>query len=455
MIKGDPIEVKQKLDKVGCGFCLAKWTQVTIHLGTGINHSCHHVRAHRIDLNELAKNPNALHNTGFKKNVRKQMLNNERPNECDYCWRIEDNTDKFSDRVYKSADEFSWSDYDAISNFKGDEDFYPRYVEISFSNVCNFKCAYCGPAFSIKWTEEVKQNGPYDLNTWSYNMIDPNETPIPEREDNPYIEAFWKWFPEAVKHMHTFRITGGEPLLSKHTQRVIDYLIENPQPQLQFAINSNACPPKDLWVKFTKSIKKLEDSNAIKEFCLYTSAESTGPQAEYSRFGMDWNLFTDNIEYFARNTSSKISFMSAFNIYSLPTFKSFLVYILYLKSTYFGRHKGNQRILIDIPYVRNPSFLDVKIANEQVVDDYLKPALTFMKQNTDHHGFKEVETAKLERIVSDVEHRLTNKDDFWKEQQEAQKMFFMFTKQYDKRRDINFVKIFPEYEQFLEICKHV
>ena len=46
-------KVKQKLDNVGCGFCLAKWTQVTIHLGTGINHSCHHVKAHRIDLEEL------------------------------------------------------------------------------------------------------------------------------------------------------------------------------------------------------------------------------------------------------------------------------------------------------------------------------------------------------------------------------------------------------------------
>jgi hypothetical protein len=62
-------KVKQKLDNVGCGFCLAKWTQVTIHLGTGINHSCHHVKAHRIDLEELKNNPNALHNTGFKKSM--------------------------------------------------------------------------------------------------------------------------------------------------------------------------------------------------------------------------------------------------------------------------------------------------------------------------------------------------------------------------------------------------
>ena len=51
----NPIIVKDKLDSVGCGFCLAKWTQVTIHLGSGINHSCHHVKAHKIDLEELKR----------------------------------------------------------------------------------------------------------------------------------------------------------------------------------------------------------------------------------------------------------------------------------------------------------------------------------------------------------------------------------------------------------------
>ena len=77
-MREEPTVVKQKLDAVGCGFCLAKWTQVTMHLGSGLTQSCHHVKAHPIDLNDLATNPN-VHNTGFKKNIRKQMLNNERP----------------------------------------------------------------------------------------------------------------------------------------------------------------------------------------------------------------------------------------------------------------------------------------------------------------------------------------------------------------------------------------
>ena len=32
-------EMKQKLDSVGCGMCLAKWTQVTMHLHDGTTHS--------------------------------------------------------------------------------------------------------------------------------------------------------------------------------------------------------------------------------------------------------------------------------------------------------------------------------------------------------------------------------------------------------------------------------
>ena len=64
-------EVKKQLNDVGCGFCLAKWTQVTIHLLNGTTHSCHHPIPHKIPLEEIKNNPKALHNTNFKKQQRK------------------------------------------------------------------------------------------------------------------------------------------------------------------------------------------------------------------------------------------------------------------------------------------------------------------------------------------------------------------------------------------------
>ena len=52
--------LKEELNDVGKGFCLAKWNQVSILLQTGQTHSCHHPRPHVVPLEELEVNPSAL-----------------------------------------------------------------------------------------------------------------------------------------------------------------------------------------------------------------------------------------------------------------------------------------------------------------------------------------------------------------------------------------------------------
>ena len=433
--------VKKELDSIGKGMCFAKWSQVTIHLGAGITHSCHHVGAHKIPLDELAKDPGALHNTSEKKLRRKEMLAGKRPVECDYCWRIEDNTKEYSDRVLKSSSPWSQVDKDIIMTSTGDENIYPRYVEVSFSNVCNFKCSYCGPAFSSKWTEEIKAKGQYQLFTKGYNGIKDHEIPYTNKEENPYVEAFWKWFPDAVTHMHVFRITGGEPLLSKHTFKVIDYLLENPQPNLVFAINSNACPPNDIWKRFVKLIKKLEDTGSVKRFDLFTSAESYGEQAEYSRDGMDWKLFEENINYFLENNNSNIIIMSAFNILSLPTLNSYLRFV-----NSYKRKFGSKRITVDFAYVRHPEFLDIKIATPNLIDKYLKPCIIYIKEMS---RFSQFEYLKFNRIYEDCLSLLDKDTDVSLDRLR----FYQFIKEYDSRRGKNFIQTFPEYKNFLEMCR--
>ena len=433
--------VKKELDSIGKGMCFAKWSQVTIHLGAGITHSCHHVGAHKIPLDELAKDPGALHNTSEKKLRRKEMLAGKRPVECDYCWRIEDNTKEYSDRVLKSSSPWSQVDKDIIMTSTGDENIYPRYVEVSFSNVCNFKCSYCGPAFSSKWTEEIKAKGQYQLFTKGYNGIKDHEIPYTNKEENPYVEAFWKWFPDAVTHMHIFRITGGEPLLSKHTFKVINYLLENPQPNLKFAINSNACPPNDIWKRFVKLIKKLEDTGSVKRFDLFTSAESYGEQAEYSRDGMDWKLFEDNINYFLENNNSNIIIMSAFNILSLPTLNSYLRFV-----NSYKRKFGSKRITVDFAYVRHPEFLDIKIATPNLIDKYLKPCIIYIKEMS---RFSQFEYLKFNRIYEDCLSLLDKDTDVSLDRLR----FYQFIKEYDSRRGKNFIQTFPEYKNFLEMCR--
>jgi len=83
-------QVKVVLDQTGPGFCLAKWYHVSMHLHTGTNHSCYHPMPHFVPLEEIQRHPAALHNSDYKKQQRKAMLEGERPKECSYCWDIED-----------------------------------------------------------------------------------------------------------------------------------------------------------------------------------------------------------------------------------------------------------------------------------------------------------------------------------------------------------------------------
>ena len=66
--------VRDRLNAVGPGFCAMKWLHQTLYLHTGDNHSCYHPRPHHIPIDEIKLDPSALHNTAWKKNQRRTML---------------------------------------------------------------------------------------------------------------------------------------------------------------------------------------------------------------------------------------------------------------------------------------------------------------------------------------------------------------------------------------------
>ena len=286
--KMDRDKIKEELNSVGCGFCLAKWTQVTIHLQLGRTHSCHHPDTHPIPLNELKRNPSALHNTKFKKEKRKEMLEGTRPTECGYCWNVEDNSSHYSDRIFKSSEPWSLPHMETIKSSNWREDFNPRYVEVAFSNTCNFKCSYCGPSFSSQWVQELERFGGYpttsDFNNLE-NLVNEGKMPFKASDPNPYVDAFWEWWPELYRDLDTFRITGGEPLLSKDTWGVLDYIIEqeNPNRELHLAINSNLGVPDNLIDRFIEKINRIEDQQRVKDFDILNNKMFEGTVSQISK----------------------------------------------------------------------------------------------------------------------------------------------------------------------------
>ncbi len=461
---------KDKLDSVGCGFCLAKWTQVTMHLHNGTTHSCHHPEPHKVSLEEISRNPTALHNSKHKKQARKEMLENKRPSECNYCWNVEDNSDSFSDRTFKSSEPWSEPYFDEIKDSNWRDDFNPKYVEVNFSNTCNFKCAYCGPEYSTKWMEEVKEFGAYNL-SYEFNgmkrMEDRNTVPYKQTEENPYVEAFWEWFPDLYESLDTFRITGGEPLLSKDTWKVLDYIInsETPNKNLKLSINSNLGVTDELIDKLILKLDKICNEERVKEVIIFTSCDAFGKQAEYVRYGLEFDkLFSNISKILTVLPKVTIVIMSTFNIFSIFSYEQLVKKVYELKVKHFNPERyWNSALILDTSYLRYPDFLGYRILKGYIGEEYFTRIEKFMKFNSTYRSLNSYQAEVPEDVgfsIKEIEKITRIKDIFIADKEsendyERQKKDFVnFIKQYEYRRDMRCEDYYPELNSFIKKIKN-
>ena len=442
---------EQMRHTLGEGLCLAKWKQVSLHLPTGLNNSCYHPPLHKIPVELLAGNPGALHNTPHKKTQRKIMLKHERPDECSYCWSAEDNG-QLSDRHYRSGESWAAEDLDKILASTGDEDALPSYVEVNFNHACNLKCSYCSPQFSSSWAAEVAQHGGFPTSRPhnSPEYFTGSRRPIPAREHNPYVDAFWEWWPELYPKLRHFRMTGGEPLMDHNTYRVFDYVLTLPHPLLHLDVTSNFSVEPVLFEKYLGYVKQLCDTQ-IEHFMQYVSLDTWGSQAEYIRNGMDFVRVCDYVERYLEEVPNRnsLTFIMTMNNLTVTGMHDMLDWILQLRAKYSRTY---QRVWFDTPLLRQPRWQSLQILPPAYANR-MKINLEFMKAHliTDDSfvGFKDYEIQRMERDIA----WMTEPQDTT-EVNHARADFYRFFNEHDRRRGTNFLQTFPEMSHFWWECKH-
>jgi organic radical activating enzyme len=438
-------EYKERIiDPISKSFCAAKWYNATIWLGHGQTTSCHHPPAHWIPTDELMINPTAIHNTKHKKLMRKMMQEGERPQECEYCWKVEDiGRNNISDRVYKTQI-FSDEDINACATTPWYQDVTLRTLEIAFDRACNFACSYCNPAFSSTWVKDIKDNGPYlniksdgrghfvDTAPWAARKTK-------HEEDNPYIVAFWEWWDSGLSDsLEEIRITGGEPLMHKSLWKLFDWFRDNPTSTMRFAINSNLVPENE------RMFQKLIDASFdIQNFEIYTSAECYAAQNEYTRDGFDYKIWRSNIVRLLEESNVKeLHCMMTINSLCLESITEFMDDMLELRKEY-----GFRAPTMTLNILRFPSFQSAAILPVELKTKFKQKLESWLSLRSD--VLTKSEIAHVQRLIDYLDavktpHRNTADTD------KLYNDFRYFYEQYDRRRNKDFRKTFPTFVEWYD-----
>lgn len=453
MIDKNRIEiVKPLVGEISPTFCLAKWYHANIYLQTGETHSCYHPPPHRIDHKRLLLNPSAIHNTDQKKEERKAMLAGEKPDGCRYCWNIEGlGGNQVSDRHIRNGSIYTPERLDEVRKLGWDFDVKPEYVEISFGNECQMSCVYCHPKASSSWHKEIQQHGPYVQSEIHRQDIDWFD--IYKEENNPYVSAWWRWWPELSSNLNILRITGGEPLIHTSTWRLFEHLDANPQPKLDINLNSNLSVKPVLVERLIEKTSALHSSGKIKWFDLYTSMDTWGPRAAYIRNGLDLDLWSRNFDAFMRNTVFPVSFMITYNALSVSSFMDLLVKMLEWRQLYnYSDPTKTQRVKFDTPHLKEPAIFDMLILPKDEYLPYMERCHEFIGDNTvdgDNRKFSRLEFDKFGRVVEYMRSRTLPDDAV----NNARRNFHRWITEHDRRHSKDFKATFPEMIPFMDLCE--
>lgn len=401
MDKKDLIKLK---DTTSPTFCMAKFHEATIWLYSGKIASCHHT-----PLVPIGRTVKDLFNPIAKRIQQDKMLKGEKPDECSYCWKLEEKNLK-SDREYKSL---HFKESLLPENYLDRKfDFKPKALELAFSNVCNLACSYCSPSFSTEWINDIKNNGMYktantDIRLHYSRGIDDNK-PVD-------MNLFWEWFEDISEGLESIRITGGEPLLHEETFETFAKM-KNVNPDVECVIHTNLCQKPKIIERFISSV------NEFKTVRINVSNESAGKVAEFIRDGMVYNEWLDNLREICEKTKATISVSTTITALCLISLDELFLDIFSI------RKNLKNKPYVSINFATYPVFQSISCLSKTERVFYKHKYKTFYKEN--QNNFLDLEKTAFERLIKMLDPSLLDTD-----QNKIRKDFDIFFQQYIQRRN--------------------
>ena len=258
---------------------------------------CHAEYIHPLDGNvgSSQEDINKVWNGDRYKEIRKDFLSGTYPSVCKTACYDKEKIGSDSNRLQVNKRFKHLAHLQDATNEDGSIESTPKYIDIRFGNLCNFKCRTCGPDSSTSWYKDSEE--PFS------KVIDPYTN-----NDN-----LWKSLPSIIPSLTDVYFAGGEPFIQDGHYKLLDALIASGYSKnINLQYNTN--------LSYTKyrnfDLKSYWDN--FKTVKLWPSCDGYGLRAEYNRNGLQWETFENNCFVFKDYISSISSVVSIYSITSMP-----------------------------------------------------------------------------------------------------------------------------------------
>ena len=216
--------------------------------------------------------------------VRRDMMNNIVPAECEVCDKKLLNTDVYRD-YFGHLFAHKYPEVIASTDDTGYTTMKPISWDYRFSNLCNFKCRMCGPMLSSSWETEARKQG--KIEPWM-------EPAVKEQISNYQDTQIEAEFSQAVEEHRIEEIywVGGEPLMYEQHWRYMQRIIElGDGPGLYARYNTNLSR-----VDYQGTNLYTDILANIRDWQVCASIDGTGPVGEYIRTGLKYDSWLENFK---------------------------------------------------------------------------------------------------------------------------------------------------------------
>jgi radical SAM protein with 4Fe4S-binding SPASM domain len=372
-------------------------------------------------------------NSEQTKELRRALLNGERPNGCRSCWDFEDSgvasTRQTCNETYSQSYKINFEE--VLS--KVDEDYSmpyePRTIEIRFDNTCNLRCRHCSPTYSSQWEVLAFK----DLEVKEF-FVKHGAGRLEKKHISLPAESF-EQFKSSIPYLQEVLIAGGEPLQQKRHWEMIDAMKDHAD-HITLSYNSNLVSMGignynvlDHWPKFKKIILRV-------------SVDGDKNTFGYFRTNGDIDKVIENVQKLHNLKNVEMSLTTTISIYNITR----LVDIVKFVNSSGGLFHTS---IVQYPKVINPKVLPADI-KAKVTSDWETFKLTLdddllwthsQWQNTKR---KEQQKRRILRY-GDYAVNYMNSEDYSSELKEtAAYINFM-----DKQAGTDFKSVYPELVSIL------